>query len=162
MDDRLLRARTLCLGLDVAGFVAAALVCFQVANILVPDNPNEHWGRLAFVMSVTLVTTPILLALYEAKVGNTLGRHLTGLSVVDVRGRELGRLRRFARASIKLGLLFGVVWLALLTDADGYARWPLWAPFAAYLAANAAIIRARTDGRSIVDLLAGTRTTLAR
>ncbi len=142
--------------LDTVAFCAvwalAGSLILEVLAVVSPDNP---WGSLAFAIAFGFVGAAVGLALVEAKCGHTLGRQFTGLVVVGADANPLSGRRVVLRALIKLGVLGLVAHVA--ADLDGAGA--LFVLFG-YALVNAAVCALRSDGRGLIDLLAGTQSTV--
>lgn len=158
---RLLLRRTASVAIDIVTFGAAWWVAFFVIlNLLMLRDPNEPWGTVAVAIVAGFVTAALGLSAFEAKLGCTMGRSCAGLRVTTRDGSTVSGGRRHVRAITKLGVLASLVWLGLELDASlGLPGVAL--PFIVYALANGATAWIRGDGRSIVDLLVGTRSTVA-
>lgn len=160
MLRRFLGARSVSMALDVAAFMATWWAATMVVAILLsfrhPDNP---WGNLAVAVMAGFPISLLLQAALEATTGTTVGRTLTGLRVVDHRGHPLSRIRLRLRAALKASLVVALVWAGLAADAQVDSLVVLLMPLASFVVVNAATCLRRRDGRSIVDLVVGSRST---
>ncbi len=124
--------RGVALGLDVAAVILLRAVGSRIAAAVVAAAPGFVLGAQAFDITWRIVVPAAYFVLGHGTGGQTLGKRLVGVRVVDLRGapigyvHALGRLLATAVAAAPLGL--GLV----------LAGW-------------------RADRRGLHDLLAGTR-----
>ena len=118
--------------LDWLVVLGAALAVGLPAGATLGGNTGYDMGTLVYV-AMALLYPPVMLA---AGGGQTLGKRVVGIAVINADGAPIGFGRAFLRETV-IKLAFAIVWPIALIN----YLWPLWQP------AN----------RALHDLLAGTR-----
>lgn len=152
----------------VASCVAWAALTVAIAQatvVVFPGQADNPWGVLAFAALHAPLAALFLMCAVEALTGVSPGRFLMGLVVTSTDGTRPGWRQRIGRACAKyvfVGALLVVGgWVARLLAPGEESELVIAAPLLLYGIANSVRCACAGDRRSVVDVIAGTRTVRA-